>query len=541
LILALSVTSWPLAAPTPKYPEGRPANHRELDRQAARMAADGLAASGVVDSLTVLLQRKGYLDGMVEIIDGDISVIPGGQYRLRTIMADVDTGLVLRFDLPFAEPDVSRAMDSAAMRVAAAGHYYARLEVIGVEHDGLDVTLRVAVRQGPRIQLGRHTYRGLRSATRSVIDRYIPVDEGDVLSDQTVQRAEQGALSIPFVTFLPPVEVRPRPGFTEANLAFDFREKKQVYIFGGGGYIPDDPTGVVWQLDLRLTNLFGGGREARIRSERREKGRNLLDIDYRQPVFWLGVGEAGAAVSTRDYRDDFYEFGVSARYRTRLTFGTTTGLDLKWRHVEPAGAAPGYSAYTLGYGLTRTRLDDDLNPSRGTDLSMTLGYAYRRYVAVGDSLRSGGDVFNETRSHFRAGWYVPVIHRLVWHMQMEYRGLETGDSLPPVSELVLVGGPGSLRGYRNEQFAAQRAALGTIEPRLRFSTAYIFLFYDAAYVNRPEVSATGRIVTDEQYHWGAGAGFAMIARDRFLRLSLGWNPDENWDQPRVSIEFSTEL
>ena len=102
-------------------------------------------------------------------------------------------------------------------------------------------------------------------------------------------------------------------------------------------------------------------------------------LNITQPVFWLAPGVLSADVSTRDYRDDFYEFGLCAGYAARLTADFMTGLDLSWRRVEPADDDRAYSAYTATYLLSRRVLDDARNPSRGVELSAQIGYTHRRY------------------------------------------------------------------------------------------------------------------------------------------------------------------
>ena len=121
-----------------------------------------------------------------------------------------------------------------------------------------------------------------------------------------------------------------------------------------------------------------------------------------------------------------------------------------------------------------------------------------------------------------------------------YRGLETGETEPPLSELYLIGGPGTLRGFRNDRFVAQRTAFASVEPRLRFRTAYLFLFYDGAYLNRRTVADSGT-VTNEDYRYGYGLGLAVADANRSVKLSLGWNEETGFDQPRLSIELQSDL
>ncbi len=497
------------------------------------------------DSAMAWLRAEGYLDAAVESVAAGLTITVGERSFLKRLFVVSDSSYGVTVDLPFTATAVEEAIEPLLMGFYDRGYFYARAKVISVERDGSDVTLRVECRPGPCVRVAGRMYDGLKRTRRKIISRYISLQEGDTLTESGLRAAEEEASGIPFVSFSGPLTVQPRPGFTEADVMFRFREKRQFSIFGGVGYVPDDPVGVVWDLDLKLINLFGDGRQIGVCSERPEKDRNLLDITYVQPLFVFGVGEMEIRANTRDYRDDFYEFGLRGDYRLRLRDSFSAGLGLGWRHVEPADnfstdSVSSYSAYTIDFSVDRSAVDDVLNPSRGAEVSMTIGYTHRRYACT-DSLFSGdGPVFNETRSKLALKVYHPLVGPLTGYLGLSFQGLETGQDLPPTSELILVGGPGTLRGYRNEQFAVQRTLLASFEPRLRFRQGYIFIFYDAAYLNR-KLAAEDGTVTDEFFRDGTGFGLSLHDSARRVKLSLGWNDEVPFDQPRLSIELSSDL
>ncbi|MDH3937873.1 MAG: outer membrane protein assembly factor, partial [candidate division Zixibacteria bacterium] len=131
--------------------------------------------------------------------------------------------------------------------------------------------------------------------------------------------------------------------------------------------------------------------------------------------------------------------------------------------------------------------------------------------------------------------------RLVTKLGVRYLGYLTDEPLPPTSELFLIGGPRSLRGFRNENFPAVHAVIGTVEPRFRFESGYLYLFHDGAYLNNRVRRFDGSVYTEERYRHGYGVGLAVIGPGSRLRLSLGWNPESAIDQPRLSIEFSADI
>ncbi|MCP4683908.1 MAG: BamA/TamA family outer membrane protein, partial [bacterium] len=440
---------------------------------------------------------------------------------------------------PFTQANLEQAVGRELGRAQERGFFFARLRVTQVAREGLRVTVNARMNLGPRVEVSSLTFTGLKQSRPEVLKRYIELKAGDSLTTVGLAATEEDALAIPFVRFRPPARILPRPGYAEADVELGFDELRQFHIFGGVGYVPDDDKKIVWNLDLKLRNLFGGGKQVAVKSDRRNEGRNSLHIAYGQPFFLMGTGWLDLEVATRDYRDDFYEFGLQGRFTARLARKGSTGLGLAWRRVEPAGDSPSFSAYTVEYSIGRMFFDEPLNPSKGFQVSAAIAYTYRRYTSI-DSV-TAREVFNETRSRLSLQAVQPMYRGLVGYLGAQYMGLETGEELPPLSELALIGGPGSLRGFRNEQFAAQRAGLATLEPRLRFSQGYAFLFYDAAYINRRLSNGEGKAHTEELYRDGFGLGLSLFDKVRSIKLSLGWNRDAGFDQPQLSIEMAADL
>jgi outer membrane protein assembly factor BamA len=245
-------------------------------------------------------------------------------------------------------------------------------------------------------------------------------------------------------------------------------------------------------------------------------------------------------VSTRDYRDDFYEFSLETGYRTRLAGLTMVGLSVGWKRVEPTADLAGFSRYKAGFSISRETILNRTNPESGYQLHTELIYAYRRYSV--DSLMPSAmaSAFNETRTALTFKLYQPLMRSLVGHVSLDYRGLETSEPLPPISELYLLGGPGSIRGYRNEQYDARRAAFGTVEPRLRFYSGFLFVFCDAAYINRP-VQTAGSVTAEELFRTGYGFGLSLSDSQRSVKISLGWGKGSAFDEPQVSIELGSDI
>ncbi|MFH2050126.1 MAG: BamA/TamA family outer membrane protein [bacterium] len=464
--------------------------------------------------------------------------------RIDSLYINGDIISANKVDLPFDQTSVNRTINSFLKPYQDSGYYYASLEIEQIEKDNKSVILHLNFLKGPLLKIGAIVIDGLRRTNVNTIKRYIAISKSDTLNNELLERSDFAARQIDYIRYIPPIDVIPRPGFTEADLLFRFEEIKPVSIIAGGGYLPDKKT-MIWNLDLRLNNLFGSGRKVSFKSEKKEKGHNILELYYRQFVFNKGFSTVEFTTSTRDYRDQFYEFSIESKLRVLLSRRLHSGIGLGYRSVEPVESDLSYSSfstYSANFTISSDNLIDKYNPYQGYAFDWTIKYTYRKYND--DSLQFENGLlssYNDTRLNIKMDWYQTIISDLMIRSGLKYFGLETAEELPPVSELYFVGGPGSIRGFRSEQFTALRTAIFTIEPRFRFNAGNLFLFYDGAYINNRLVDSEAGIKTEEDFYQGFGFGITLHDSYRFVKLSFGWNRDLPFDQPYLSIELSTDI
>lgn len=510
-------------------------------RQIERLATSRLSAREQADSAEVLLVEQGYLDANVLLRSDSVIVTSGPRFRLARIAISGDSTFKVNGGGFFTHRNVQDQIAGLIDQVTDIGYHFASMQITHVRREGESVHLDVNLNRGPVVTVSGLRFAGLTRSNPISIERRLPVLRGDRLTSSLMRSAEAAADNLEHVVFLPPVRVLPQAGYETAVLEFRFEERRQFHLEGSGGYIPDARIGLVWTLRAAFTNLFGEGRQAWVHSERSEKGRNSLQLKYRQPMFLAGVGRLGFEVSTRDYRDQFYEFYAGADYTANLAAGWEGGLGLSYKAVTPEDDRPSFVRYAARISSAQQSLHPRYNPTGGWALSWSLTYAHRRYRQDSVTIDSEQRVLNDTRAAVAMQIAPSLWGRLVAKLEISYLGYLTDEPLPPVSELYLIGGPGSLRGYRNENFTALHAVIATLEPRLRFETGYLYLFHDGAYLNNRVRRSDSSIVTEERYRYGYGIGLAVMEPGRRLRLSLGWNPEFAFDQPRLSIEFSADL
>jgi hemolysin activation/secretion protein len=209
--------------------------------------------------------------------------------------------------------------------------------------------------------------------------------------------------------------------------------------------------------------------------------------------------------------------------------------------VVPENGNLSYKSISGQFAVSRRSYTRSFNPSKGFAIDWAIDFSFRKYTS--DNLPETVDSrsYNETRNNISVSYFQKLAGPLIWHSRFNYRGLETKEELPPLSELILLGGPGTLRGYRNEQFAVIRTVYGSIEPRIKFNSGFGFVFYDAAYLNSRSSGQSAEVKTAEDFKWSYGLGFGIGSNHRSVMLSFGWSPEAAFDAPRLSLELSSDI
>ncbi len=506
-----------------------------------RLVSEANPDFGLLDSLAQALVRNSYLDASVIIKNGSLIVSSGPRYVLTKINLHGDSVKVIQLNRPFDSVNVARAVEELMQSYRDRGYHYVSAQTQDITLNDTSVTLDLILNRGPLVHYGEPLLAGLTRTDEKLVQRFLPENKTGTLTSEYVVEAEKAAHQIPFVKFAPPVTLRPRPGYTVSDVVFNFLEKTPIRFEGAGGLAGEDASQAVWSLAVTLNNLFGQGKQISVISQRRDTRRNTLEVSYAQPVFLIGLGELSFNVHTRDYRNEFYEFALQTGFQSRIRKNFITGLELGWKSVKPELGSTGYNRYTGQFSISRRSFSDEFNPARGLALKWGIDFSFRRYTADQLPAALKSRTFNETRHKFSVSLFQPLPGPVLGHLTLNYKGLETGESLPPLSELVLIGGPGSLRGYRNEQYAVLRTVYGTFEPRFRFNQGYFFAFYDAAYLYNRVPGANGKVIADEQFRWSYGFGLGLGSGRRSLAISLGFNPDFGVNEPRLSIDLSSDI
>lgn len=486
-----------------------------------------------VDSLVI---DAGYLDANVMIIGDTVTIDFGPRYDLGEIILIGDVNDTLSVNRVFNESAVTEVIVNILEKWRDRGYYYCDFVIENYRRREKYIDITAMFHKGPALTVSSIELDGLKVTDREHLVRYIDLSPGDTITETSLKEAETALRGLDYITVDRSVELIPEEGYSRAGVRFGLKERRRFSLEGSGGYVPDDEGYTVWYLDTRLRNMFGRGQSVRLTADRRDRNRSVFSAGYRRPVFWIGRGTFEIDLATRDYRDQFYEFAIGAGYEIALNRISSFGMSLSGRDVEPdIGRGVSYQSYTVGirFRLGAVAAVSDSTFQRGLDWSIL--YRARRYE------NSSGS-FNDTRTEFVGELSQRIIGRFHGYGRGLVNIVKSSEKPLPAAEEILFGGPGTLRGYRNDQFAARRFLVGTIEPRLFLNRySYLFGFIDQAYYMFYNIGFDSTLSEIEKYPRGVGFGIAVANGRRGVKISLAWGEEDAFDQPRLNITVKEQF
>lgn len=293
------------------------------------------------------------------------------------------------------------------------------------------------------------------------------------------------------------------------------------------GYLPGNAASAgyfVGAVDVSFLNLFASARKLGLHWQKKEVASQDLWVTYHEP--WLfGLPLAMDLRVEQHVQDTAYtkragEIGASVLIGSGFTF---TGL-LNASATDP-GSAQSPVGHAREYGAGVTLLydvrDDPLCPRSGASYAS-------HYMAGTKSV--GGVSAAIQRVDIHAEIDQLLLKQSVGVLSMS--AAVVSSSLLDDGDLLRVGGVASVRGYRDNQFRATRAAWGTGEFRqLIAPRSYLFAFADAGYYMRGATLAYSD--TQQDLLIGYGVGIQTESPLGLLRVSLALGKDDSFGQAKV--------
>jgi len=301
---------------------------------------------------------------------------------------------------------------------------------------------------------------------------------------------------------------------------------------------------------IELLNAFGLGRVFGARVSRLPGQTSSVRLNAEDPMF-LGL-PVRLAGSLDGYQEDstYSKITLGMGASLRMEKGSEIGVRYSRESTRPgqSGAllfsgvqkVASSSVNFWGVQMTIVKVDNPFQPRKGISFESLLQRgtrnSNRKSVVSGDTLRTASNDVQE-RLTLKMRVYQPIKRRLSIVAGMDL-GIIRSEDLDE-SELFLLGGAASLRGYDENRFRGQTVARSLLETRAFIDeVSYGFLFVDLGYVDSGKSDG---LAGSGKWYPGFGFGFVMDTSLGPVSISYAMNSEDPLSQGRVHIGMSFGL
>lgn len=425
--------------------------------------------------------------------------------------------------------ELNKAVTAIQEQYRRDGYILAKITDMNIDKNGI---LNLKVNEGI---LEGYKVKGNTKTKERVILREMRQKPGEPFNSKLARRSMQRVYNL---GFFEDVNIKMNPGVdpNAVVMELDVTEKRTGSFGIGAGYSSED--GVIGMVSIGDTNFRGTGDAISLTYETSgdDTDAHGYTFSYRRP--WLDSKETVGTfrIYNRTYEYDDYDTSgdLKETYMRKysggeIVFGrpvseySTNYVTLRnrkdsyVRHVDDGNMGDrSTDAYKQwrddNFGTTRSvtfehvtdTRDNVYNPMSGSHLSLS-----------GEFAGFGGD-FDFQKYTVDGQRYIRAGRSQVWALRARY-GIGNGD----ISEFnqYRIGGQGSLRGYREDQFRGDREFLGTLEyrfPIIKKVQGALFTDWGGAWDSG---------LTPDNMHGSVGVGIALTTPIGPLRFDYGWGDD----------------
>ena len=481
----------------------------------------------------------GYFDVSIRVdIGGDttITVVEGRQYLLAdlAIMGVADSISRQALLRPGRKPSattegIRKLMESIVLQFAESGYPFASVVADSLVLGPVRQMLFVTANPGPQVDVATVSFEGLRVTRPSTLEAYLVVSPGRPYVESEIQRSYENLRKLDFVRTSEAPEVIFRPAERDVALIFPLREERN-FAFDGLGYLTPDNL-LAGSISAALRNIFGYGERISFEWQKANRVSSRLRLKGMLPRILGTPLDAGIELKQRDRDSSFVSASVEIVLSYHLASNWNFSTGMAWSKITPEPERISSAARALAVNLITTYDNrvEKRKPRSGVVVEYSFQSAYRREFLPGDGVVAG-------YSRRLAGdftLYQSLTHNIVWKQRLS--AFQAASDFVPVSldELTEIGGPESVRGFRDNSFFAELGGISSSELLwLALDNLTLSIFSDNA-VFRTEVSDSGIS--------GFGAGLRVDTSLGEFRFEAALGEKKTLGQLLVHFGFTGEL
>ncbi len=323
-----------------------------------------------------------------------------------------------------------------------------------------------------------------------VITREFRFDKGETYSEKKISAGLEALRKTDFFK-----EISKPEFYLDAEgkgvLQIRVKEKSTNNFNGVIGYVPakDNKSKGYFtgNLNISLRNLFGTGRAFAFRWLQENKYSQELELKYLEP--WIFSFPVNIFVTLYQRKKDTTyvkrKLNLEATYiaTDKLSASVLLGSESTIPTISKSNNLSVFnsSSFNSGVLFRFDSRDNFLAPKKGAVFQSTYKFTQKKIYGPKELLTTSTKrkIFVQ-RWELNFAYFYEITESNI--VALNFTGKEVKGSQLDISDLYLIGGTNSVRGYREKQFAGNRVTWGNAEYRyLIDNESFLFLFYDAGY------------------------------------------------------------
>jgi len=420
--------------------------------------------------------------------------------------------------------------------LADEGHPHSVVEVIPVirnSGNGSQVDFEFNVITGEPVILDTVIFRGNKTTQPQFLMREMRFKRSELYSKTKVNKQLSVLNRLGYISDAKQIGIGRQKDRTEA-LVVELVESNANRLNGIIGFIPEDRNGqggfITGLLEFNFGNLFGSGRELDARWEKIDRNSEEINLSYDEPFPFGYPVKPGISFSQLVQDSSYIKRDLELRIKIPLTFNlgifanaAREKVNAREFGIRELGLSD-YSALSLTGGFQFDDRDFIFNPMSGVYYETSVTRTSRKEAGIG---RITGRRFG-----IRAEYYQKLTERSLLAITINGYESRYNNSSVPFSELYRVGGAGSLRGYREDQFRGARVGWTNIEYRvITGKLSRMFIFGDAGFISG---TPNGRDESKLSY----GAGIRLTTAIGQIGIDYGIGADDTFSNGKVHLSLN---
>ncbi len=488
------------------------------------------------------LERRG--SGAVLVIDeGDPARFAESRLHGAEILGEEEVRRLLGIapGMRFVPRELDKRIGALLEHYDDLGFPFAQvwIDSVGLQAGSPDVAVVVFIVEGGRKHLAKIDVTGLTKTREDLVVELSGLEigkpyDGRMLNDAYLRLQSSGIFE---EVFYPQVKLSTESDGVEA--VFALREPQRynslLSAFGYAKKEGSDDEVLSGMVRLNLLNIGGTLRDLGVYWNNDGAGKNEMRIAYKDR-FFIGRNVSFGLTLEQIGLDTLYTWqsvGVETeRPMMRIGSGLLTVLGAAHadRNVFSEGDLLRSWRARIGTGVSLLRGDMGRDMIR---LSGRFTWANKKFWKRSSD---SGQYLTQYILQGKSEVQIDFTQSIHLYNENAYNGLESSEEIVPLSEQFYIGGAGTLRGYRENQFHGRRVAFSRWELILgKARTDHVYLFTDGGYILSESKNLLGGVERDDLYRVGYGFGMRTISKLGKVDLSFGVGERLSLRQTKVHV------